>query len=166
MMAVALPGLASAQAPSCALIQQADVLRMYRRMKLDMEDKARNVKEMKGAASQDVEAFQNEYVRLRKDFNGFLSQFSSQVDAANGSPINLCDLSRAQLSDFLRLYQDYERNFLSRYEDIIGTHEHPLIDAGFADQVQACIPRSAVVQPAQYRSQYEPELVVTTWGRL
>lgn len=162
-----LPALAWAQAPADAnLIQKADVLRTYRRVKLDMEEKARNVKGMRGVKEADVEAFEAQYSKLRKDFNQFVQGFGAEVRHANGAPLNLCELSRGQLYDFMKLYHAYEEQFLVRYEEIIGTRERPLIEAGFADNVMACNPRSAIVDVTTYRNQYEPELTVATWSRL
>jgi hypothetical protein len=159
--------LATAQASGTTegWIQQADVIRCYRKVKLDMEERARNVKDM-SVSEAEKEAFQNEYNVLRKDFNQFISQFSHEIEMANGTPINFCDLSKAQLEHFLDLYSKYESGFLEHYEQITGTHPKPLMEAEFASNIKECDPKSGIVRPETYRAQYEPDLVVSTWGRL
>jgi hypothetical protein len=162
------PFLASAQEESAktGLIQQADVIRCYRRVKLDMEDKARNVKDMKKVSLEDVEKFQAQYNALRKDFNQFLAQFTDEIDAANGTPIDFCDLNKTQLEQFLTLYAQYESGFLDHYEQLTGTNPKPLMEAGFTANIKNCEPKSISVKPETYHTQYQPELIVSTWNRL
>ena len=168
-LALALPNLCLAQAATDkgnGLMAQVDVLRCYRRMKFDMEEKARNVKESKDATLQEKTMFEEEYARLRKGFNHFVGEVGDRVDEANGQPMNVCDLNKGQLKELMALYRQYETSFLQRYEEVMGTHEHPLMEAGFAEKVQTCIARTTVLTPTAYRATYEQDLTVTTWGRL
>jgi|GEM_PF-6289991 len=148
------------------LLQQADILRCYSKMKRDMEERARNIKGMKNLSVNELDSFQAEYNGLRKAFNYFLADFSQEVIVAKGAPIDFCKLNKHQYTAFMKLYHQYENGFLNHYEQLTGTSPAPLLEATITQNVSNCLPKRGVINPDLYQTEYQPALVVANWKNL
>jgi hypothetical protein len=142
------------------------VMRSYTKIKSDMEEKARTVKEMPELNPAQREDFELAYKAFQRQCNHFVTEFSSDLAEADRTkePISTQKISGQFQEEFDALYKNYEEEIVVRYESLTGRTSRPLLKArNYADTTPD---QPMMVDMKAYRRQVEPELRVTSWATL
>ncbi len=121
---------ASAQSKDEIVTQllQNDWVKKYRRIKIDMENKAGNIKDAR--SEEEIARLKDDYVRTRSLMEKWVEGLTEELRKDNtlsnmlASPAYLPENLKEELEN---LYAYYEDNFNTTYEQIIGINQRNLV---------------------------------------
>jgi hypothetical protein len=124
------PAIAQHEDKVVSKILQDEWVSKYRKIKVDLENKAGNFKDMEGVSEKDFAVMKKSYMEVSARLNDWLKSFAKncmlpetyQLMEQTGSPVN--EMLKADLMDIISLY---ENTFNSRYEEITGLRQRNAI---------------------------------------
>ena len=116
-------------------IINSEIVKQYRKIKNDLEDKAKTAKDLPKANHKDVEDLQASYKLVQKTSSDFLKSLSAEIENANnsGRQLQLADFDKAHLTQVYSLYNRYQEEFLIKYENLVGQTDRPIMNTARLD---------------------------------
>jgi len=151
-------------------IISSEIVKQYRKIKNDLEDKAKTAKDLPKANRKDVEDLQASYNLVQKTSSEFLKSLSAEIENANntGRQLQLADFDKAHLTEVYSLYNRYQEEFLVKYENLVGETTRPVMSTAKLDtKVGANTSDTKLtVTNDEMKSYVDKDLAVENWSDL
>ena len=150
-----------------AQFTDSEVFSDCKRVKYDLEDRAKTLMELPGISKRDLTEIENHYRKVKREIEVFSQLIEQDVlDAeANNKPIDVVAFDNEHCDDIAELYKMYNDEFLSRYETAIGENTKPM--AARDCQTKRSEPRGLLsVNLDAYKTFRDNNLRPQAWGKL
>lgn len=123
-----------------AKLTDSEILKQYRKLKHDLEEKARTIKDLPYATEAEKEEAKENYKLVSKTFNQFIAAAESDFAEAKskGYEMKIEEFDNSLFEDLMLLYKIYEENFIEQYEGMVGFSTKPVLPNNLEETIKNC----------------------------